>query len=422
MKKLIPVILAILVVLSGCGTGGGGGGGGLVPKTTGDTPPGTEANASASGETTQAAQLVRKNPTEFSDDLYDYQFKFDGIIYQLPMYYSDFIDLGWKITDKDDENTLVPSDSHVYIYHNFWQLSCSVDIVNFTYNEAKLSDCVVFGIDFDEYSLGNTDYVVELTKGIKTGVSTLADIEAAYGTPSDIYEGNTYTQYTYSEDSYKKIILYVYNDSGVLESVEMQNAETPAGFDAGKLSNEVPDCVASYIAPTELGTNLLSYTFVLDGKLYKLPCPVMAFINNGYTVVEDDSDEYISADSYADITLRKNNSNVELSVDNPTTNSVKIEHGMVYDVQIRSTQNQSNYSFTDDNATLPLNIKMGMSKSDVIDILNDNSITFEEDNSYSYVHDIDIYYNTSSKYNDYVSLSFNTDSDTLTSFRVTCSK
>ena len=126
-----------------------------------------------------------------------------------------------------------------------------------------------------DFALNTTP--VELAGGIQMGVSGLDDIKAAYGDPSDIYEGDLYTKYTYEKDSYEDVELYVYKEDNTLKQVDMKNLVEPEGYDKGTVSDEVPEIVTSYQAPAALGADLLDPQVEYCGDLYTLPAPVSAF-------------------------------------------------------------------------------------------------------------------------------------------------
>lgn len=89
------------------------------------------------------------------------------------------------------------------------------------------------------------------------GTSNIEDIKAAYGEPSDTYEGDFYTKMTYQQDSYQRAELYVYKEENTLLQVDLRNFKEPEDFDKGSVSTEIPDIVSNYKAPTALGSDFM---------------------------------------------------------------------------------------------------------------------------------------------------------------------
>lgn len=88
MKRLVTlgvVIVLLFSCLAGCAQPGTGN------KQGPSSSSKSGKSASTSGGTSTVADL--------SDDLFSFQFLADGHIYQLPLYYTDFTALGWKMVE-----------------------------------------------------------------------------------------------------------------------------------------------------------------------------------------------------------------------------------------------------------------------------------------------------------------------------------
>ena len=264
----------------------------------------TEESVEKSSEGPDVAEPV-VTPTELSDDLYSFQISIDGTIYELPMWYEEFEALGW--TFKDDPTVKLYSNQ--YSLADRWEkdgVTIYSQSANLTLNAAPLSKCTIASITLDNYYMEDSNWEVILPKGIKYGVSTRDDIIAAYGTPSDEYEGSSYYKMTYKYDSYQEIVLYVYLETGTLDKIEIQNMIEIEGGD-NSVSEDVPEAVKNYVAPTELGNDLFQYIVQVQGSLYQLPVPVSEFLKNGFEIIEDDSQMVIGAGSFGRIELRHGN-------------------------------------------------------------------------------------------------------------------
>ena len=252
--------------------------------------PETEANAAET-------QADGAGEAQLSENLYDFQIQLDGEVYQFPMSYEEFLAYGWEISIYSDETANLEPNQFDLVYFSKGEVECMAFALNLGLNTMPVSECIIGGISIDNFDWDLSKGEVLLPGGIRRGVSTLEDVTAAYGSATDTYEGELYTSLTYEKDYYQSVELYIYKESGVLEDVEIRNFTEPEGFDAGEVNEEVPEEIAAYTAPEELGADLTSYTVEFDGVLYQLPCPVSELEANGWTIDTDDSAEYIPAKS-----------------------------------------------------------------------------------------------------------------------------
>lgn len=267
-----------------------------------ETPEETEAETESEKP---AEKPSAQMPGELSDDLYDFQVSINGTVYQFPMWYSDFENMGWTY-DGDNTQTL---SSNEYSVAETWEkdgVSVYTDFANLSMNTATFSDCMVGGITLDEYYLEDCGWEIILPGGIQYGVSTTNDIIAAYGEPSSDYDGDLYYKMDYEYDFYQDISLYVYKETGTLDKIQIRNMIELEGAD-NSINPTVPDVVKNYEAPTSLGTDLYSFNVELEGNLYTLPCPVTEFVANGFEINEEESNMEIGAGSYGWVELTYNN-------------------------------------------------------------------------------------------------------------------
>ena len=257
----------------------------------------TEAAAQETEAAAQETEAAEEKPAgELSEDLYDFQIQIGEDVMTFPMSYEEFSTYGWELSDHYTtlEDTLSPS-RYGPVNFSKGDDTLSVYMINLAVNDLTLKECLVAGVEIDNYYWNENSPQVKLAKGIERGKATLDDIKAAYGEASDIYEGDLYTKLTYRKEYYSEIELTVYNESGVLEDIDLQNFVAPEGFEAGSASEEVPEDIAAYKAPAELGDDLMAYVVEFDGALYQLPCPVSALLENGWSLDEDSTEESISA-------------------------------------------------------------------------------------------------------------------------------
>lgn len=231
----------------------------------------TEQSAApaAAGQTEGAAQA---GAAALSDDLYSFQIQVGDDVLTAPMTYAEFTASGWKLSSDSDAEQKLDPNQYTWLTFTKDGLNLTADIINLGINQAAVTDGIVGGFTIDASYDFNLDMcAVTLPGGIEMGKATRKDIEAAYGTPSDLYDGDLYDQMTYSKDTYSEVELYVYKEEGVLLKADVQNFTEPEGFEAGEVSTEVPDEVTAYKAPDALGDKLLDPEFEFCGDLYSLP-------------------------------------------------------------------------------------------------------------------------------------------------------
>ena len=255
----------------------------------------TEAVSEISSEPEPTTDTETESTSELSDDIYSFQIKINSDIYSFPMSFDDLISMGWECID-DDSAELAPNNYSPTERFKLGDLEAYVTMVNLGINTEPISDCTVAGISIDSFQMADvTDVVIGLPGGIQYGVSTLDDITAAYGTPSDTYEGDLYTKVSYEKDYYQDIELYVDSETGFLNEISLENmsAEEDAGSDAAAdLSDEPTSEVLAYQAPSELGDDFTSFIVEYAGDLYQLPAPLSEFVKNGWTIDTSQSASY----------------------------------------------------------------------------------------------------------------------------------
>ena len=385
MKKkaiLLVLMMVLMLLVTACASGGGRNRGNDRDSRRDDVED-TEIEEDVEEDDDVEAEEEEKvpettpatAPSELSDDIYSFQVSVDGTVYQFPMWAKDFAALGWTY-DGDDSQTLT---SNQYTVAETWvkgDLEVYTSLINLSMNEVTYKDAAVGGITFDEYDLKDTNVQIVLPKGIQFGVSTRDDIIAAYGEPTDEYDGSMYYNMTYEYDYYQEIDLYVYKETGTLDKIEIRNFIELEGAD-NSVDSTVPDVVKEYQAPTELGSDLYAFNIQLEGKLYKLPCPVSVLVENGFKIVEENSQMEIGADSYGWIELLYNNQTYRCIVDNYANYATVAENCFV------TTMESSIYG-PEFDLVIPGNIKVGDAETDVVEIIKNFNYEAETSGDFTY--------------------------------------
>lgn len=346
---------------------------------------------------------------ELGDDIYSFSMEFDGQTMKFPMTYQEFTDMGWELSSSEDPDTKVSTNSYGMLTFNKGASSVYADVINLGINEVGLEDCLIGGISVDgSYDVDLTAVSVKLPGDIELGKATLDDIKAAYGEPSDTYEGDLYTKLTYEKDSYQEVELSVFKDDNTLKEVDMRNFEEPEDYDKGTVSDEVPDIVTSYEAPTALGDDMMDTTVEYMGDLYSLPAPVSAFTANGWEIQDAEDTPYVEGGGIAFIDMMKNNQSIHFSVYNETENATALENCFVRELSFATYDPESI------EMKLSGDITLGADKAELIKMADEKGYISEENDDY-----LRIYPNKDSKIRNYVEFWFNKDEDSNKAASVT---
>ena len=346
---------------------------------------------------------------ELGDDIYSFSMEFDGQTMKFPMTYQEFTDMGWELSSSEDPDTKVSTNSYGMLTFNKGASSVYADVINLGINEVGLEDCLIGGISVDgSYDVDLTAVSVKLPGDIELGKATLDDIKAAYGEPSDTYEGDLYTKLTYEKDSYQEVELSVFKDDNTLKEVDMRNFEEPEDYDKGTVSDEVPDIVTSYEAPTALGDDMMDTDVEYMGDLYSLPAPVSAFTANGWEIQDAEDTPYVEGGGIAFIDMMKNNQSIHFSVYNETENATALENCFVRELSFATYDPESI------EMKLSGDITLGADKAELIKMADEKGYISEENEDY-----LRIYPNKDSKIRNYVEFWFNKDEDSNKAASVT---
>lgn len=346
---------------------------------------------------------------ELGDDIYSFSMEFDGQTMKFPMTYQEFTDMGWDLSSSEDPDTKVSTNSYGMLTFNKGASSVYADVINLGINEVGLEDCLIGGISVDgSYDVDLTAVSVKLPGDIELGKATLDDIKAAYGEPSDTYEGDLYTKLTYEKDSYQEVELSVFKDDNTLKEVDMRNFEEPEDYDKGTVSDEVPDIVTSYETPTALGDDMMDTAVEYMGDLYSLPAPVSAFTANGWEIQDAEDTPYVEGGGIAFIDMMKNNQSIHFSVYNETENATALENCFVRELSFATYDPESI------EMKLSGDITLGADKAELIKMADEKGYISEENDDY-----LRIYPNKDSKIRNYVEFWFNKDEDSNKAASVT---
>ena len=284
---------------------------------------------------------------DMGEDLYDYTLEVDGAVVKVPMMASDLADLGFVCDD--DEEMLLDPNRYTPVYYKKGECLVSFNIANFGMNQESVKNCVVVGVKTDSYDAKGA--TVRLAKGIELGKSTLDDVHSAFGTPTDHTDRDSLSFDTYEETlDAKAEFQYDRENNDVLCKIELRNFAQPeesANNESSKNdevdTENVPEIVSTYKAPTSISDDLHDYTFEYAGDCYTFPAPVSEFINKGWKIVESDTEEIIEGSGSGKVTLIKDNQSFWTYVRNYDKNATAAEN--CYVTKLRASVSATDVSF-----------------------------------------------------------------------------
>ncbi len=314
-------------------------------------------------------------PSDLSDDLYSFQISIDGTVYQFPMWYEDFVALGWECTE-DLSTKLVSNQYFPSAVFTKDGVKFYAGLANLSMNSVTLDKAMVYSIKLDDYYLKDCDWEFVLPKGITRGVSTKDDIIAAYGDPTDEYNGSNYDKLTYEFDTYQEIALYVSAETKTLNQIDIENMTELEGAD-NSVNPEVPELVKNYLAPESLSDSLYDFTIELEDVLYELPCPVSVFLDNGFTINEKDSEMEIASGDSGWVEFKYNNITYRTLVKNYAEYATIAQNCFV--TTIKTSEFDPKFALT-----IPGNIKRGDSEADLLTAIE--KFNYEKDESGDFIY------------------------------------
>lgn len=363
------------------------------PASTEESEPEeTETEEPEETKTEESSHAPVQMPGELSDDLLDFQVQINGEVYQFPMWYEDFAAMGWDFGRySDGEVTLGGQQYSVSESFEKDGLELYFSMYNYGINAVALNKCLVAGVSFDQWNMDGRDDEIILPGGIQYGVSTLEDIEAAYGTPDEQYEGSDYVSLEYfkDDDYYRSVELQVSTETGVLNSIEVKNLEDIPGIPAEAMelkTDFMPEEVSSYQTPTEMSDDLNDYVVDISGEKYQLCIPLGKMLENGWQI-DGSQIEIVTAHGSEYLYLERGEERLSVNVENRWEYAVPLEYALVTGLSADSYAKP-------ESIELAGGITYGMSEEDLVAALEGYE-TEVSDSSYTVyeVHLVEEYLN-----------------------------
>jgi serine/threonine protein kinase len=253
---------------------------------------------------TEAPSVVRA--AGLSDELSSFQIQLNGVIYTLPMPYSEFVANGWRFEDFDDDELkpgeLKPEEEYYGRVFSDHQQEILVDLINLTEDIQALDNCYVYRIDVSSEDIDS----LIMPKGVTFGTSK-DDVLALYGKlTTNNFEFGRSLRYKFVDFGFSSIDLTFDEDApdAHLKRIIISNDFIPVNASG-----------YTYKSPSVLGNSWDEFNVKVNGDLYHIPAPVSEFIANGWTI--DDADLSIAGyRSYELVYLEKGSQTLAVNLTN----------------------------------------------------------------------------------------------------------
>lgn len=219
---------------------------------------------------------------EFSEELLDFTFELEGVVYQLPCNLQQFTENGWTLNTYgygDDAFMAGKSEESFSLVKDGKKIS--LGIYNPSGNASMLRDCIV-----DEITVA-LDQDIQFNAVKKASGFSMEEIKAALSeyTP-DEYDGSSYVsltyQWSYLPDAKVK---FTFSKEGNRYDEIMLSNHKEVNIDPTETSTERPEYLSGYVAPSGYGSDSLAPVIMLDGVYYRVGVPVSELLKNGWKIV-----------------------------------------------------------------------------------------------------------------------------------------
>lgn len=155
---------------------------------------------------------------ELADSWESMEIAINGVVYRPGDMVSDYIASGWEM-DAGNEGATLPGNTLSWMYMTSGENKITVSYINENETATPIEECAVTKVKFSTFDFrkGGT---FELPGGLTTG-STLEDVQALYGEPTDAYvnKEGIVLNHTYKIPSGEYTISF--DDDGVINGAEV---------------------------------------------------------------------------------------------------------------------------------------------------------------------------------------------------------
>jgi len=337
---------------------------------------GNSNDSKNTGQSSAPTEAMTSTPTPepvaaVSDKLDDFMFELEGEVYQLPVLYKAFAEKGWHPDGKVTEEDELGGYSYLYCYLTNDIVRISAEIINMSGHVRKLKECTIGSIEIEVSN--NLDF--SIAKGIR-GTATRDEIIEAFGLPSSNNNYETSEYVTYDFGYRKKVKFYLDYEKSYNSYITLQCYETTE-HDVTVVSEETPEYLAEYVKPKKVGSDVKETLFMLDGKRYRLPCPLSEFINDGWEILQADI-KSLGAWNYSsvyDVKLTKGDVKIDVGLLNCSDKEVYIKDCAVHTISFETYQMKN---IEEGYVKLPKGLTMSSTVEDIAKVCTDFSENKQE--------------------------------------------
>lgn len=334
----------------------------------------TTEDVTAESTQTSENDNTDKKDIVMTDELFDFTFELEGVVYQLPCEYEDFTDNGWTISSTGvNSDTKIPGNSSDYLYMSKDGRKITVYPYNMSGNAKAIKDCKIGGIDC--YGYNEVDFVI--AKGVTVAASA-DEIKKQFGVPGDSSIGDDYEYITYfaDKDSYDNCVKFIIYNDAEYSSITMKNF-IESEDDKTVTNTERPDYLDKYKEPEAMGNDFKSSVVKIEGDLYQLPVPVSVFIDKGWQITQHSGDVVAGGNDY--IYMKKDGKELDLRIVNYAEYQTTVENCAVTKVSVYDGYGTSIIVGSESN-----NITIGTAKNEVDTLTGSDFDYYEGTYSHSY--------------------------------------
>ncbi len=216
----------------------------------------------------------------------DFGFTLEGVHYTLPCSFDELSRNGWDVEWVYDAEETTPGKDRCAFpatYRGSYEKQVTLEYYNGSTSARPVSECRIGYISV--WQDGGASIVLD--NGITFGSSYEA-VQAAFGQPDEESEDSDNTKdliYCGRDDQGEdqRIAIRISTATDSVTGIYLEYYKTLPD-DAVYTVYETPSYLSAYRAPSSMSISLADTVFILEGALYRLPAPLSAFTDNGWTL------------------------------------------------------------------------------------------------------------------------------------------
>lgn len=350
-----------------------------------DAPVEESANPQNQFATTQTGKSYDDNSIS--------NFSVNGIQYTLPEKVTEFLEHGWELDNPDDTGVIITSNGTYSLTLNFSgaeKCSTKAYVINHSIDSQPLSKCMIYQISFSDEFAKNSGAEITLCKNsFKLTETPPEKVKSVLGKATLAIIEDKSVKYRYEakpiKDREDLYTTYCF-DNDVLSSVTIRNKLKPENFVQPEVTEQTPDFINEYQAPSSLGDDIISGNYSLNGVLYNFPTPLKELTANGWTY-DSETEPIAPSRMEKSIKLKNGNSTMEIETYNPLPTATTLDNSIVTRINV---EDESNCELI-----LPGNIEIGLPKKDLFDVVKEHGNPAHLNNAR--YREYEIYFNISDK-------------------------